>query len=160
MLFENPRRVLADPGAGDKRRATNSDGRCVMRKVTLAWLCIVLGLAQGAPQTVREAVVARKDISEYARSDMILTLRELEFPPEFVGSKHRHPGPVVVCVTDGSLEIELEGAPPTTYERGQCFSEEPHQLHLYTRNPSTTQSARVISYILSRNGEPLSQPEK
>ena len=75
-----------------------------------------------------------------------------------VGSKHRHPGPLVVCVLEGSLEIQLEGASPNTYQRGECFTEEPHQLHVYTRNPSRTRSARVISYILSRNGEALSQP--
>ena len=75
-----------------------------------------------------------------------------------VGSKHRHPGPLVVCVLEGSLEIQSEGASPNTYQRGECFTEEPHQLHVYTRNPSRTRSARVISYILSRNGEALSQP--
>jgi quercetin dioxygenase-like cupin family protein len=131
-----------------------------MRNVALALLCFLRGSAQGAPEAVRETVILKKDISEYARSDMALTVRELEFPPGFVGKKHRHPGPVVVCVTDGSLEIQLEGASPKTYERGKCFSEEAHQLHLHTRNPSTTESARVISYILSRNGEPVSEPEK
>src|SRR6516162_2204419 len=75
-----------------------------------------------------------------------------------VGSKHRHPGPLVVCVLEGSLEIQSEGASPNTYKPGECFTEEPHQLHVYTRNPSRTRSARVISYILSRNGEALSQP--
>lgn len=131
-----------------------------MRNIVLAMLCCVLVSAQGTPEAVRETVLVKKDISGYAGSDMALTVRELEFPPGFVGTKHRHPGPVVVCIIDGSLEIALEGAPAKTYERGQCFTEEPHQLHLYTRNPSTTAPARIISYILSRNGEPLSEPEK
>lgn len=131
-----------------------------MRNVALALICFVLGSAQAAPEGVQETVIVKKDISEYARSDMALTVRRLEFSPGFVGKKHRHPGPVVVCVLDGSLEIELEGASPKTYERGQCFAEEPHQLHLYSRNASKTEPVRVISFILSRNGEPLSQPEK
>jgi quercetin dioxygenase-like cupin family protein len=110
--------------------------------------------------TVTEKLLAKKDISSYAGSDMALTVRELEFPPAYDGTKHRHPGPVVVCVLEGSLEISLEGQPAQTYNRGQCFSEEPHQLHIYTRNTSKTQPARIISYILSRNGEPLTQPGK
>jgi len=105
-------------------------------------------------------MLLQKDISAYAKSDMVLTVRELEFPPKFKGTKHRHPGPVVVCVLEGSLEIALEGQTPKVYERGQCFSEEPQQLHLYSRNVSETEPVRIISYILSRNGEALTQLEK
>jgi len=60
--------------------------RASMRNVALALLCFVLVSAQGAPQGVRETVIVRKDLSEYARSDMALTVRELEFPPGFVGA--------------------------------------------------------------------------
>lgn len=131
-----------------------------MRNFVLAVLCCLLVQAQGTLDGVRETVLMKKDISAYARSDMALTVRELEFPPGFVGSKHRHPGPVVVCVVEGSLEVELEGVPAKTYGVRQCFTEEPHQLHIYTRNASKTEPVRIISYILSRNGEPLTQPEK
>ena len=114
----------------------------------------------GQATSAREGMLLQKDISAYAKSDMVLTVRELEFPPKFKGTKHRHPGPVVVCVLEGSLEIALEGQTPKAYERGQCFSEEPHQLHLYSRNVSETEPVRIISFILSRNGEALTQPEK
>lgn len=114
----------------------------------------------GQATSAREGMLLQKDISAYAKSDMVLTVRELEFPPKFKGTKHRHPGPVVVCVLEGSVEIALEGQTPKAYERGQCFSEEPHQLHLYSRNVSETEPVQIISYILSRNGEALTQPEK
>ena len=91
---------------------------------------------------------------------MVLTVRELEFPPSFQGAKHRHPGPLVVCVLEGSLEISLEGTDAKTYNAGQCFTEEPNQLHLYSRNLSKTAPIRVISYVLSRAGAPLVLPEK
>jgi quercetin dioxygenase-like cupin family protein len=126
--------------------------------------CVVLvsvwWINSNPAEVVTEKVLAKKDISSYAGADIVLTVRELEFPPAFNGTKHRHPGPVVVCVLEGSLEISLEGQLPQTYNRGQCFSEEPHQLHIYSRNASKTQPARIISYILSRSGEPLSQPEE
>jgi quercetin dioxygenase-like cupin family protein len=113
----------------------------------------------GWATAVREKVLLEKDISQYAKSDMVLTVRELEFPPGFMGTKHRHPGPVVVCVLEGELEVALEGQSPKTYERGQCFSEEAQQLHLYSRNVNKTEPVRIISYILSRKGEALTQPE-
>ena len=131
-----------------------------MRNVAVILLSVVLGSAKAAPEAVRETLLMKKDISDYAGSDMALTVRELEFPPGFEGTKHRHPGPVFVCVLDGSLEIELEGNSPKTYRQGQCFAEEPHQLHVYSRNASKTEPVRLISYVLTRNGEPLVLPEK
>jgi quercetin dioxygenase-like cupin family protein len=110
--------------------------------------------------SAREKLLVKKDISSYAGSDLVLTVRELEFPPAAQGEKHRHPGPVVVCVIEGSLEVTLEAQEPKTYDRGQCFTEEPHQLHLSSRNVSKTMPVRLISYILSRKGEALTQPEK
>lgn len=119
---------------------------------------MVVSQDQGA--LPRERLLLTKDISAYARTDMVLTVRELEFPPSFEGAKHRHPGPLVVCVPEGSLEITLEGTDPKIYSAGQCFTEEPHQLHVYSRNLSKTAPVRVISYLLSRAGEPLVLPEK
>jgi quercetin dioxygenase-like cupin family protein len=108
----------------------------------------------------REKLLLTKDISTYTGSDVVLTVRELEFPPLSQGEKHRHPDPLVVCVLEGSLEVALEETGPKTYSSGQCLAEEPHQLHLYSRNLSKAAPVRVISYLLGRSGEPLSRPEK
>lgn len=108
----------------------------------------------------RDTVLLRKDVTSYAKTDMVLTVREIVLPPGSVGEKHRHPGPVVVYVIDGDLEIQLQGQPPHVYHRGETFSEDPGQLHLSSRNASQTTPVRLLSYILSRNGEPLTQPEK
>jgi quercetin dioxygenase-like cupin family protein len=124
----------------------------------LAFSSVVVGQDHGS--LPHERLLLRKDISAYTRTDMVLTVRELEFPPSFQGAKHRHPGPLVVCVLEGSLEIALEGRDPKTYSTGQCFTEEPHQLHLRSRNLSTTAPVRVISYILNHPSEPLVLPEK
>ena len=114
-----------------------------MRRGALTSICLVLvsasAISRGQGTTAREKLLLEKDVSPYAKSDMALTVRELEFAPDLKGTKHRHPGPVVVCVLEGSLEVALEGQPPKTYDRGQCFSEEPRQLHLYSRNVSKTE---------------------
>jgi quercetin dioxygenase-like cupin family protein len=115
--------------------------------------------AGGQDTSVREKVLLKKDIGSYTGSDTVLTVRELVFSPSARGQKHRHPGPVVVCILEGSLEVALEGHEPEVYSPGQCFTEEPHQLHIYSRNPSQTAPVRAISYILSRKGEPLSRPD-
>src|SRR5215472_6786614 len=135
----------------------------MMRRVSRTFAVLFLlsaSIATSGQRPTNERVLLRKDISSYAGPGSILTVRELEFPPSAQGEKHRHPGPVVACVLQGELEVALEGQEPKTYGPGQCFSEEPNQLHLYSRNLSNTEPVRLISYILSRNGEPLTRPEK
>lgn len=134
-----------------------------MRTATRIGICLLSLSALIASQderAPREKLLLKKDISSYTRSDTVLTVRELQFPPSFQSGKHRHPGPLVVCVVEGSLEVTLEGIGPKEYSAGQCFNEEPRQLHLSTRNLSNTAPVRIISYILSRAGEPLVLPER
>lgn len=109
---------------------------------------------------VKEHILLRKDLSSYTGSDMMLTVRELEFPPGAVGQKHRHPGPVVVYVLSGSVEVHLDGHSPKIFHAGESFSENAHQLHISTRNMSKTKPVRLLSYIISHKGEALTQPER
>jgi quercetin dioxygenase-like cupin family protein len=130
-------------------------------RIFLWFLSISIYVASPADEgSPRGQVLLTKDLRSYVGSDLVLNVRELEFPPSFRGEKDRHPGPVVVCVLEGELEVAPEGTTPKTYSSGQCFTEEPHRLHLYSRNPSKTAPVRVISYLLSHSGEPLSRPEE
>jgi quercetin dioxygenase-like cupin family protein len=134
-----------------------------MRQIAalLAWALIgtnSTAFSQTAPP--KEHVLVRKDLSTYAGNDMMLTVRELELAPGAGGEKHRHPGPVVVFVLSGSVEVHLDGQPPKVFHAGESFSEDAHQLHISTRNVSSTEPVRLLSYVLSRKGEPLTQPEK
>jgi len=133
------------------------------RSSVLLVLTILLGIALGSGNPQKEMfqtkVLLEKNVSEYAGKDMVVTVRELTLQPGAVGSKHRHPGPVFVYVLEGDVEVEIDGAPPKVYHPGEIFSEEPHQLHLSTRNAGDGRPARILSLILSRKGEPLTQPE-
>ena len=136
----------------------------VMRIAVQIGVCLLslstLIASQDQRTAPREKLLVTKDIGPYTRSDAVLTVRELQFPPSFQGGKHRHTSPIVVCILEGSPEVMLAGTEPKKYGAGQCFTEEPRQLHLYTRNLSHTAPARMISYLLSRAGEPLVLPEK
>ena len=116
-------------------------------------------LAAGTDST-REHVLLRKDLSKYTGSDLMLTVRELEFAPGGVGESHRHPGPVVVYVLSGSVEVHLSGQSPKVFHAGESFSEDAHQLHVSTRNMSKRKPVRLLSYIISHKGEALTQPER
>ncbi len=133
-------------------------GRCRILFAILL-LGVTASLAAGN-DTPKEHVLPPKDLSSYARSDMMLTVRELEFAPGGVGEKHRHPGPVVVYVLSGSVKVHLSGQSPKVFHAGESFSEDAHQLHISTRNMSKTKPVRLLSYIISHKGEALTQPER
>jgi quercetin dioxygenase-like cupin family protein len=111
-------------------------------------------------QAFRVKTLLEKDISSYAGGDILLSVGEITLAPGATGTRHRHPGPTFVYVLAGAVEVELEGAPATVYHVGETFYEEPQQLHISTKNVSTTEPARILAYHLSHKGEPLTQPEK
>lgn len=114
---------------------------------------------QTAPKHPTKALLER-DLDSYAGNGLMLNVAEITFPPGATSTKHRHPGPTFVYVLQGAIEIELEGAPPRVYRAGDSFYEEPHQLHVSTRNVSETEAAKILAYQLSHKGEALTKPEK
>ena len=102
----------------------------------------------------------QKDLHAYAGGDPVLSVGEITIAPGASGSRHRHPGPTFVYVLEGAVEIELEGAPARVYRAGEAFYEDPHQLHISTKNVSEAEPARILVYHLSHNGEPLTLPER
>ncbi|HXC86645.1 MAG TPA: cupin domain-containing protein [Candidatus Cybelea sp.] len=90
-----------------------------------------------------------KDLHAYAGGDLVLSVGEITIAPGASGSRHRHPGPTFVYVLEGAVEIELEGAPAEVYLAGETFYEDPHQLHISTKNGSKTEPARILSTTLA-----------
>jgi quercetin dioxygenase-like cupin family protein len=102
----------------------------------------------------------QKDLNAYAGGDLVLSVGEITIAAGASGSRHRHPGPTFVYVLEGAVEIELEGAPAKVYRAGETFYEDPHQLHISTKNGSKAEPARILVYHLSHKGEPLTLPER
>jgi quercetin dioxygenase-like cupin family protein len=111
-------------------------------------------------ESIRVKSLLEKDLNSYVGENIVLTVGEITLPAGATGSKHRHPGPTFVYVLEGTVEIELEGAPAKLYRAGDSFYEDAHQLHISTRNLSATEPARILAYHLSHTGERLTEPEK
>jgi quercetin dioxygenase-like cupin family protein len=129
-------------------------------------MTISLLVAAFVPAATRpqEAFLAKellqKDLNAYADGDLVLSVGEITIAPGASGSRHRHPGPTFVYVLEGAVEIELEGAPAKVYRAGETFYEDPHQLHISTKNGSKAEPARILVYHLSHRGEPFTLPER
>jgi quercetin dioxygenase-like cupin family protein len=82
----------------------------------------------------------------------------VEFPPGASSKPHRHPGPVFVCVTEGSVELQVEGGPRSTLQAGQVFYEAPGAIHSVARNASATVPAKVLAFMVAKAGAPIVLP--
>ena len=52
-----------------------------------------------------------------------MIVKHFSIPPEFVGGKHLHPGPVYVYVLEGVLTVELDGE-TKTFSAGELYPED------------------------------------
>jgi hypothetical protein len=98
---------------------------------------------------------------------MSLTVVELASAPnpeppstaERHGRGHRHPGSVLVYVTQGAMRMALAGEPVQVVQAGETFFEPPRAHHIIGENASATEPSRAIAVMLVPDGEPLTVPE-
>ena len=80
--------------------------------------------------------------------------------PGWETERHIHPGHVFVYVTEGSIEVDVEGAEPQTYSAEEAFYELPDKP-MVARTASADEGAAFIVFQVGPTGEPImvSQPE-
>ncbi|MGY4534295.1 quercetin dioxygenase-like cupin family protein [Pseudomonas sp. TE3786] len=82
----------------------------------------------------------------------------VEFAPGAASRPHTHPGPVFVVVVCGTVESSLDDGPVHTYAAGEAWYEAPGQEHRVTRNPSKSEPAVLVAWLLSDGKVPLVKP--
>jgi quercetin dioxygenase-like cupin family protein len=83
-------------------------------------------------------------------------LTSVEFPPGASEIRHTHPGMLVVYVIEGTLAVESEGRPRTTYKPGDSFYIEAGKTHqgINTGNAPV----KIVAMQVAEKGKPLSTP--
>ncbi len=75
------------------------------------------------------------------------------FPPGAASPDHRHPGHVFVYVLEGEVETRVGDGEVVRYKAGDSFYEPKNALHSDTRNPSETETARILAVMLTEEGK-------
>lgn len=83
------------------------------------------------------------------------TMLTVSYEPGQTSAPHFHPGSVFAYVLEGSVVSQLEGAAAQTYTQGQSWYEPPRAHHLVSRNASDSQPAKLLVWLLGREGEPV-----
>jgi quercetin dioxygenase-like cupin family protein len=110
---------------------------------------------QGEP--IKRTVLFRGDLEGVEGKEIVIFVAELA--PGAVGSKHYHPGPEFFYVLDGKLAHEPEGVAAHMMAAGEFGSNPNKGVHI-VKNPSTTERARVIDFLVAEKGQPLVIPVK
>jgi len=84
------------------------------------------------------------------------TMNTVEIPAGVSEVRHTHPGPLAVYVLEGTLILEHEGHPTTTYNTGEAVLIEAGRIH---RGINTgTAPVKLLATLMSEKGKPASSP--
>jgi quercetin dioxygenase-like cupin family protein len=82
----------------------------------------------------------------------------VHYEPGQASAPHQHPGSVFAYVLEGEVVTQMEGATPITYKAGDSWYESPKAGHMVSRNASASKPATLLVFLLSNEGEALTQP--
>lgn len=82
------------------------------------------------------------------------------FPAGFSSPIHRHNAQVSVYVLEGSVVMQVKGGKEITLQPGQTFYEGPEDIHVVSRNASSTEPAKFLVFLIHEKGAALVVPAK
>jgi len=84
----------------------------------------------------------------------------VDFPAGFSSPIHRHNAQVSVYVLEGSVVMQVRDGKEITLSPGQSFYESPNDIHVVSRNASSTKPAKFLVFLIKEKGAPLVIPAK
>ena len=72
--------------------------------------------------------------------------------PGEVVPPHQHNADVFAYVLEGSIITQVKGGSPQTVHAGEVFYESPTDVHIGSRNASTTQPAILLVFFVKKTG--------
>jgi quercetin dioxygenase-like cupin family protein len=107
------------------------------------------GAIQQAPGLWRTDL-QRQDLSVPGRE---VIQSRVDIGPEAPLVKHTHPGEEIIYILDGSLEYQIEGQPPKTFNAGEALTVPAGVVHA-VRNVGSGNAAELATYVVEK-GKPL-----
>ena len=116
-------------------------------------LVIVLVASRSADaQVAKETSLMTRALTDMpGREDLVETV---VLAPSEVAAAHRHNADVFAYVLEGSIITRVEGGDSQTVHAGGVFYESPTDVHLVSRNASTTEPATLLVFFVKNMGAP------
>lgn len=88
-----------------------------------------------------------------AMRDPEVTMLTLTLAPGSTSHPHKHIGPVLAYILEGSIENQVDPEPAKTYHPGDFFYEPPMHVHRQFKNLSATEPAKVLVVQVGEKGK-------
>jgi quercetin dioxygenase-like cupin family protein len=116
------------------------------------------GSAGSSPdEPIKRTVLFRGDLEGVPGKEIVIFIADLA--PQAAGAKHYHPGPEFFYVLEGTLAHEPEGG-STHMMRAGTFGSNPDKGVHVIKNPSATERAKAIDFLIAEKGQPIVVPVK
>lgn len=103
-------------------------------------------------QVAKETPLMTKDLPDVPGKEGLIE-RVVLSPGEVVPA-HRHNADVFAYVLEGSVITHVKDGNPRTVHAGEVFYESPTDVHIVSRNASTTQPATLLVFFVKKTGAP------
>jgi quercetin dioxygenase-like cupin family protein len=115
-------------------------------------MVIVLASRSADAQVAKETPLMTKALTDVPGREVFV--ETVILAPGEVAAAHRHNADVFAYVVDGSIITPVKGGESQTVHAGGVFYESPTDLHLGSRNASTTESATLLVFFVKKMGAP------
>jgi quercetin dioxygenase-like cupin family protein len=103
-------------------------------------------------QVAKETPLMTKDLPDVPGKEGLI--ERVALSPGEIVPPHRHNADVFAYVLEGSIITQLMGGKPRTVHAGEVFYESPTDVHVESRNASTTQPATLLVFFVKKIGAP------
>lgn len=129
----------------------------IMKHTLLLVLLSLLAVSASAQEAKVTSLLSR-DFKEFPGKQGLMIL--VESPPGGSDPIHRHNAEAFVYVLEGSVVMQLKGGKEVTLTPGQTFYEGPDDIHIVSRNASSTKPAKFLVFLVKDKGAPILIPVK
>lgn len=126
--------------------------------MTKLLIVIFVSAAAAAAQEAKVMPLMTKELSGIPGKEG--TMVTVEYPPGGSSAEHRHNAHTFVYVLEGAVIMQVKGGKEVTLGPGQTFYESPEDVHVVSRNASTTKPARFLVFFVKEKGAPATVPAK
>ena len=124
------------------------------KKLMLLLLLLIPGAVMA--QEAKVTPLMSKDLAELPGKEVLMI--KAEYQPGGSDPIHRHNAQTFVYVLEGSIVLQAKGGKEVTLTPGQTFYEAPDDVHLVSRNASTTKPAKFIVFLVKDKNAPVLIP--
>ena len=123
----------------------------------VAWL-LAIGLASSSSRVQNATVTPLLVMGLSHDKSKELSMITVEYPPGGSTPVHTHHAQALVYVLEGSIVMQVRGGASVTLSPGQTWYEGPDDVHVVSRNASSSAAAKYAVFMVKDKGAPILTP--